>query len=267
MYYIGVCDDDREFLQEMKTVLLSNPEYEPDMEIDLFSSGGELLKVKRKLYHLIILDMQMDGMGGYETARQIREENSSAVLAFCSGMVLPKPEHFHVQPYRYLVKFMEPMALSAEISELLAEMKRRKKDCYVDVAYDGKACRVRVKDILYIERMNRSSRIIVDPSGEPEVWEHYLQKNGAKWITKRANGTLEILSNEKLDEWYTQLSEQEFEYPHSSYIINLMQIRSVCDLEITLMSMDRLSISRKYKPQFEEHFSHCYSKKYRRDAR
>lgn len=266
MYYIAVCDDNREFLTEMKEAIERNAEYEQEMEIDLFSDGRELLKTK-KLYHLVILDMQMDGLGGYETAQQIRMGNSSTVIAFCSGIVPPKPEHFHVQPYRYLIKTMESMELSAEISELLVEMKRRKEECYVEVAYDGKACRVNVRDILYIERMNRSSRMIVDPSREPEVWEPYINGAGARWITKRQNGTLEIYSNEPLSEWYIQLADRNFEYAHNSYIVNLLQIRSVFDKELILMDMEQLSITRKYKHTFDEHFSHYYAKKYRRDVK
>ena len=55
-------------------------------------------------YQLAILDMQMAGMGGYEIAQKLREKNENAVIAFVSGVVLPEPEHFRVQPYRYLLK-------------------------------------------------------------------------------------------------------------------------------------------------------------------
>lgn len=267
MYYIAVCDDDRTFLKEIKQTIENNPDYDAEMEIDLFESGAELLAVKRKRYHLVILDMQMEGIDGYETAKQIRQENNSVVIAFCSGVMMPKPEHFRIQPYRYLIKSVVPEKLSGEISELLLEMKRRKNECYVEAAYDGKVCCVRVQDIFYIERKNRSSCMVIDSSGEQQVWDAFLQKNTKRWITRREDGTLEINSNEKLAEWYTQLYDCGFEYAHNSYIVNLFQIRSVADQEIMFMNMERLSISRKYKQQFEEHFSHCHSKKYRRDVK
>ncbi|MCI8824066.1 MAG: hypothetical protein HFI15_16485, partial [Lachnospiraceae bacterium] len=46
------------------------------------------------------------------------------MIAFVSGVVLPEPEHFRVQPYRYLLKSADIDERMRDIGELLLETKR-----------------------------------------------------------------------------------------------------------------------------------------------
>ena len=104
----------------------------------------------------------MTGMGGYETAQKLREKNENAVIAFVSGVVLPEPEHFRVQPYRYLLKSADIDERMRDIGELLLETKRRSRREVAEVVSDGEARRVPVESILYIEKIKRGSRLTVE---------------------------------------------------------------------------------------------------------
>ena len=70
MYYIAICDDNAQFLETMEKTIERNQEYEGDMICLKFLNGEELLCTDVKQYHLIILDMQMDHMGGYAVAKK-----------------------------------------------------------------------------------------------------------------------------------------------------------------------------------------------------
>ncbi len=88
--------------------------------------------------------------------------NENAVIAFVSGVVLPEPEHFRVQPYRYLLKSADIDERMRDIGELLLETKRRSRREMAEVASDGEARRVPVGSILYIEKTKRGSRLTVE---------------------------------------------------------------------------------------------------------
>lgn len=249
MYHIAICDDNKEFLDNIKEVIESNPEYEPNTMFYRFRSGEELLGSSVETYNLLILDMQMEQIDGFKTAVVVRRRNPDAVLAFCSGAVMPQPEHFEVQPYRYLLKKVDGEKMQKNISELLMEMKRRRKNHVIEITGDGKAYRVNVNDIVYVERLGRGSSFVVQQNEKDGTISH-----------------VEIQSNEKLVNWYQQLADDGFEFAHTSYIVNLQKITNVVKDDILMSNGQLLRISRTCKQKFHEKFSYYFSKKYRRDT-
>uniref|UniRef100_UPI0040574E0D LytR/AlgR family response regulator transcription factor n=1 Tax=Agathobacter sp. TaxID=2021311 RepID=UPI0040574E0D len=161
MYHIAICDDNKEFLDNIKEVIESSPECEPNTMFYRFRSGDDLLGSLVETYNLIILDMQMEKIDGFDTALGVRRRNTDAVLAFCSGAVMPQPEHFEVQTYHYLLKKVDGEKMQKNISELLMEMKRRRKNHVIEITGDGKAYGVNVNDIVYVERLGRGSSFVV----------------------------------------------------------------------------------------------------------
>jgi len=80
MNSILIIDDDRELCFLIKQSILSE-----DIEADFCSTGKEgLQKLKEKDYQLVILDVMMPGMDGFETMEQIRKESSLPILMFTS---------------------------------------------------------------------------------------------------------------------------------------------------------------------------------------
>lgn len=80
MKQILIIDDDKELCVLIKQSVLAE-----DMQADFCNTGKEgLKKLKEKEYQLIILDVFMPGMDGFETLEQIRKESSLPVLMFTS---------------------------------------------------------------------------------------------------------------------------------------------------------------------------------------
>ena len=80
MNRILIIDDDRELCVLIKRSILSE-----NIEADFCNTGkAGLLKLKEKEYQLVILDVMMPGMDGFETLEEIRKESSLPILMFTS---------------------------------------------------------------------------------------------------------------------------------------------------------------------------------------
>lgn len=80
MNKVLIIDDDKELCVLIKRSVLSE-----DIEADFCNTGKEgLQKLKEKEYQLVILDIMMPGMDGFETLEEIRKENSLPILMFTS---------------------------------------------------------------------------------------------------------------------------------------------------------------------------------------
>ena len=80
MNKVLIIDDDKELCVLIKRSVLSE-----DIEADFCNTGKEgLQKLKEKEYQLVILDVMMPGMDGFETLEEIRKENSLPILIFTS---------------------------------------------------------------------------------------------------------------------------------------------------------------------------------------
>lgn len=80
MNRVLIIDDDEELCALIKqSILLEN------IEADFCDTGKEgLAKLKARDYQLVILDVMMPGMDGFETLEQIRKESSLPILMFTS---------------------------------------------------------------------------------------------------------------------------------------------------------------------------------------
>ena len=80
MNKVLIIDDDKELCALIKRIVLSE-----DIEADFCNTGKEgLQKLKEREYQLVILDVMMPGMDGFETLEEIRKESSLPILMFTS---------------------------------------------------------------------------------------------------------------------------------------------------------------------------------------
>lgn len=80
MNRILVIDDDKELCALIKKSILTE-----NIEADCCNNGKDgLEKLKEKEYHLVILDVMMPGMDGFETLELIRKESRLPILMFTS---------------------------------------------------------------------------------------------------------------------------------------------------------------------------------------
>ena len=76
MNKVLIIDDDKELCALIKRSVLSE-----DIEADFCNTGKEgLQKLKEREYQLVILDVMMPGMDGFETLEEIRKESSLPIF-------------------------------------------------------------------------------------------------------------------------------------------------------------------------------------------
>ncbi len=245
MYRIALCDDDIEYIEylenKIKFILNDADKY----LICKYLSGEDFLKALDSDFDLVILDMQMGKIDGITAALKFRKQNQNAVLVFCTGVQLPKPEFFDVQPFRYLMKNYTESKIDRELKNIIEKMVENKKESFLVVLSDGKMSKIPINNITYISNLKRGCCIHT--------------------FSKKDNQCREIVSNKKLIDTYEELKEQFFEYAHNSYIVNFRAIIGIRNDVITLEDLTTLNISRSKKAKFHSRFANYLGGKYKRD--
>lgn len=68
MYKIAICDDDKDYIKELKDIILESNEKRLVIEFYDFDCGEKMLHSEIDDMDVIFLDIQMEGMNGNETA-------------------------------------------------------------------------------------------------------------------------------------------------------------------------------------------------------
>ncbi len=98
---IAVCDDEknvRELLADKIRSLF------PSAELALYPSGEALLLADTPT-DILLLDIQMPGKDGMQTAREFRAKNRQAAIIFVTALEEYVFQAFDVEAFHYLVKF------------------------------------------------------------------------------------------------------------------------------------------------------------------
>ena len=118
-----------------------------------FSSGMDLLEadvIDRA--DLILLDYEMNGLSGLETARRIRESNTKVAIAFVTVFYDFSREGYKVDAIRYLVK--QESAFEAELMDCVDKalsMKRTRTDSRRMFDFIDSTKLLELDDIVYIQ--------------------------------------------------------------------------------------------------------------------
>lgn len=161
---IAVCDDEkviRNMLAEKIRGLY------PEAELLLYRSGEELLLADREP-DILLLDIQMPGRNGMETAREFRRKNKKAVLIFVTALEDYVFQAFDVGAFHYLVKPFDDRKLAEVLRKAAGQLeegknpedvKGKKEVPSLLITAGGKHFAVRIEDIVYAEVFNRKVMI------------------------------------------------------------------------------------------------------------
>lgn len=245
MYKIAICDDDCQYVKYLEDLIKTTPVYSDSFIFYRYYSGEKFLENLSLDFDLVFLDMQMGHVNGITAALNFRKYNEESILVFCTGVQLPKPEFFDVQPFRYLMKSYTEEKLKKEIEIIISKMIDNKKEIFIIVPNDGKMNKISINEITYISNLKRGCLI--------------------HGFSKKNNQCYEITSNKKLAETYEELKNNFFEYAHNSYIVNFRMIIGIKRDVITLEDLTNLNISRSKKGVFHSRFTEYLGEKYKRD--
>ncbi len=245
MYHVAICDDDKVFISYIRKILnQAKGKNQYQFNIYEFCSGEDLINSLDASMHLdlLILDMELVGIDGDETARLFRKKFKDAVLVFCSGVHTPTVKSFKATPFRYLLKSYSDMQFVCELKEILTEVEKKSKEEYIVGHYRNNVIKVNIHNILYIENAKRGSKITVCSDCDEAKFEGL------------------ILVDDKLETLSAKFYELVF--AHSSYIININHIEKIVGNEVYLDNGECFSVSRTYQKSFRETFTKSIAEKY-----
>ncbi len=129
MLRIGICDDSADVRVKLQALLERLLEHRGiQHQFYAFSSGETLLKWMQKHtgeLDLIFLDIEMDGINGMETAKQLRADDESLQLVFVTGFADYVFDGYAVGALGYLLKPPKADQLEAVLSRALTSLQQQ----------------------------------------------------------------------------------------------------------------------------------------------
>ena len=130
---IAVCDDDpsdRRQIAGLTREILQAAGL--SCAVSAYSNGTELLEAVRKgtSYHILLLDVMMDALGGMDLAAALRRLGDSAAIVFISSNRELAMRGYEVAAVRYLAKPIQPQQLREPCcSATKPSMRKRRSFC------------------------------------------------------------------------------------------------------------------------------------------
>lgn len=118
-FRIMFVDDEKDILSTVKRGLESNNAF----KVDTFPSGESALQTfenhPENYYDIVITDIRMPKMNGFELYRRIKEKNPSMKIAFITAFEINKEEFNKVMPSVNVIDFIsKPLSISNLIVKL-----------------------------------------------------------------------------------------------------------------------------------------------------
>lgn len=215
---IAVCDDvetDRSRLADAIIRLTGHQ----NVRIRQFASGEELLTCPES-WHIIFLDILMDGVDGMETARRLRERDGSPILIFVSSSPDFLAKGYEVEAFRYLLKPYRTADIAAVLDKAFARVTRRG----LVFQAGGSVHRIPYADIAYIEARGRSCEL---------------------HLTDGCTTTI----NEGITALEKRVMPESILRCQKSFLVNVAEIRRIRRYEVEMRDGSVVPIGRKWWPQ------------------
>lgn len=168
---IAICDDEKNIRELIANKVVK--QY-PDAEIIFFQSGEELLLVDESI-DILFLDIQMSGIDGMETARELRKKDKSVILIFVTAVEEYVFQAFDVGAFNYIVKPIDDGKFSDVLHRAVDEWssqninEKEPAERYVLINNSGVHTKVILDEIVYAEVFNRKV-VIHKLDGEIEYY-------------------------------------------------------------------------------------------------
>lgn len=222
---IAICDDQREVRELFEERI---QRLYPEAELLLFSSGEQLLDSK-KAPDILLLDIQMPGKNGMDTARELRKKNKNTILIFVTALEEFVFQAFDVGAFHYLVKPFHEKKFAEVLMRAAAQSEENKKREAVNSKKE--------KPGLVITTKGRHITVDFDEIIFAEVFDR-------KVILHLLDSDIEYYG--KMKELQEQAGD-EFFRPHRAYLVNFNYIRKYDAATIELEKGQALMAKQNYR--------------------
>lgn len=229
MLRIAICEDEKQYADKLEKYLLRWAIKEAvNVRIKAYNDGDGLLSgIKTEdMFDLIFMDVEMGKTNGLKTAARIRETDYITTLIFVSQYEDYYREAYHVHPFHFLSKPVEPEELERTMNTY---MKMKKQDLETFTFTIRKAqYNLRLNDIIYFcSEYRQVTAVCAD-----QRYSFY----------------------EKLSEVQRELAEKNscFLRIHQSYLVNIRYIKEYHYSRVVMHNGETLHVSRDNRKKMSE---------------
>lgn len=239
MYRVAICDDEDKQRELVRSLLIAlSVKANIDFEIEEFSSGEQLIshyERKETPFHILILDVEMGGINGIQTARKLRDlKHLDEQIVFLTSYPEYMVDSFDVMTFQYLIKPVAPQVLEEKIIKV----------CQYFQALDKKFLIIKSA---YEEVVLKHDDIIAI-----EAAKSLTIKSKLNFIT--VDQTYE--SKGILADYALALKDSNFLQIHRSVIINLLHVQKFAGGVVLMSGGIELPIGRSKMKEVKD----CYTK-------
>lgn len=162
MTQIAICDDELPFTGILERMLLEQQSYYGNFNIDVYSSGEELIAdlERNEYFDIVFLDIEMGKLNGVEVGHYIRKvrDNPDTVIIYVSSHEQYHLELYPVQPIAFIRKPPQSESVRQALDSAFAKINSSKSKFSYHVGF--KIINVRKADIYYFESNGKKVRIV-----------------------------------------------------------------------------------------------------------
>lgn len=229
MLKIALCDDDSQFVSKITGLiqsLLQNGAESPVITTYINPVALTASISDGERYDIYILDVEMPDLNGMDVARCIREYQPNAALLFLSSHLSYATEGYKVQALRYVPKLDLENALPEALEQALATLEKADTRSIMVQHYQNYT-RILHKDILYVQKMQRSIQIVTDRQGN-------------------------FKDNRGIKELFSEINDSRFIFTDRAYFVNLDYVQELDGSWLVLNNEDRVPVSRPMMPNVKK---------------
>lgn len=227
MLRLAICDDDAKVVEQIRNI--ADQYFKDTQRILQWKSTKMVLRCSRKpAAAYFLLDIEMPGMSGIQVAQELRANNKRAKIIFVTGYEEYQSAAFQLHAFSYLIKPFTAEDIKRQLEEAID---------YLDDAQETSAIVFHTVD--------------GDVHLSPEQISFIEYKSRKVEIHTAENTYVAVYTMKQIIEI---LEKHPFVSSHQNYLINLMHVRRVTCVNVTLDNGVELPMSQKRSSDFRRRY-------------
>ena len=236
MITAAIVDDDPNIRETLQAALIKDTQKRRiPVQLSVCASGSEFLTLPKEKWDLVLMDVEMPGQNGIETARQLRRVYERATIIFITNYIQYALVCYEVQAFRYLLKPIDAAQFEQVVGTALDEIHHRQ-TAYLQLKGRSEIIRLAIDELIYAET-ERGHLLLHTPA---KVLECY--------------STMEKLEQE--------LKQEAFFRCHSSFLVALEAVRQIEKQDVVLKDGTRVPVSKNRKKGMKQALTNFWGGKF-----
>ena len=155
MLHISFAEDDQAMALQLRQYLdRYGAEHGLELEVRAFASGDELLRQYDTSCDILLLDVEMPGIDGMETARALRQRDRDVVIVFITNIARYAVDGYEVEALDFILKPVNYFTFSVKMDRAVRRARQQARHTVCLQLADGMQM-LDTQEIYYLETRDR----------------------------------------------------------------------------------------------------------------